>query len=146
MEKPKHFLVYCGSPGIGKTYFCASLIEWALSSFKSFRYWNESELFKKVRASMEEYKGDYLEALKYMIDDQLVMLDDVGSMGLNEWRKEVIFDAIDERYNTTLPTVITTNYTSKEIKDFFHPRVYSRLFAKENIVIEINDGIDQRLN
>lgn len=95
---------------------------------------------------MEDFKGDYLEQLKYLIDDDLVMIDDIGSTGLNEWRKEIIFDAIDDRYNSMLPTVITTNFSSREIKENFHPRVYSRLFAKENIVIEINDGLDKRLS
>ncbi len=95
---------------------------------------------------MDEFKGDYLDALKYLIDDQFVMLDDIGSTGLNQWRSEVFFDALDERYNTMLPTVFTTNFSSEEIKRNFHPRVYSRLFDKENVVIEINDGIDQRLN
>lgn len=145
MKKPKHFLVICGSPGLGKTYICAAFVEWAYSRFKSFRYWNESELLKRVRSSMDEFKGDYLESLKLLIDDEFVMLDDIGSTGLTDWRREVIFDSIDERYNSMLPTVLTTNFSEREIKENFHARVHSRLFSKENIIIEINDGRDKRL-
>lgn len=146
MKTPKNFLLYCGNPGIGKTYLCASLIEWAMTTFDSFRYWNESELLKKIRSGMDEYKGDYLETLKHLIDDQLVMFDDLGSCGLNDWRKEIIFDAIDERYNSMLPTIITSNFSLKEIEKNFHPRVCSRLFDKDNTIIEILDGIDLRKN
>lgn len=127
------------------------MLEWIVpkhfnKEISSYRYWNESELLKRVRSSMDEFKGDYLDALKYLIDDEIVMVDDVGSTGLNEWRKEVIFDMIDERYNSMLPTIITTNFSSREIKENFHQRVYSRLFGIENIVIEIHDGNDERIN
>jgi DNA replication protein DnaC len=144
LKGKKDFLIYCGNPGIGKTYFCAALLEYALTKFESVRYWNESELLKRVRSSMEEVKGDYLECLKLLIDDEFVMIDDIGSTGLNEWRKEIIFDAIDERYNSMKPTVVTSNFSVAEFKEFFHERVSSRLFAKDNYVIEILDGQDLR--
>lgn len=145
MAKKTNFLVFCGNPGIGKTNLCASLVGWAMNNFNSFRYWNESELLKKVRSSMDEYKGDYLDTLKLCIDDDLVMIDDIGSTGLNEWRKEIIFDAIDERYNSMLPTILTSNFTRHEFETKFHPRIASRIFDKENILIEIYDGLDMRM-
>lgn len=144
MNKPKNFLVYCGSPGIGKTYFCSALINWAYDKFNSMRYWNESELLKRIRSSMDDFKGDYLETLKHLIDDDFVIIDDIGSTGLNEWRKEVIFDAIDERYNSMKPTVITSNFSRKEFETLYHKRLSSRLFSTENFIIEINDGLDLR--
>ncbi len=136
--------MYLGNAGLGKTYFCAAMIEPALTLFSNFRYWHEGSLYKRIRSSMDEYKGDYLEELKYMIDDQLVIIDDVGSDGLTEWRKEIIFETIDQRYNSMLPTIITSNFSTSELTSLFHPRVASRLFDKDNIIIEIHDGIDHR--
>lgn len=145
MQEPKNFLIFCGNPGIGKTYLCAALVEFGLTRFNSFRYWNESELLKRVRSSISDYKdGDYLEALKLLLDDEFVILDDIGSTGLNEWRKEVIFDAVDERYCTMKPTVVTSNFSKQDIEKLFHERLSSRLFAGENIIIEIHDGPDLR--
>lgn len=144
LKEPKNILIYCGNPGIGKTYFCAALTNWAFETFDNFRYWNESELLKRVRSSMSDFKGDYLECLKLLIDDQLIILDDVGSTGTNEWREEILFDLIDERYNSMRPTVITSNFSVQEFKNKFHERICSRLFAKENTIIEILDGEDQR--
>lgn len=146
MLKKENFLIYCGNPGIGKTYFCASLIEFALSNFKTWRYWREADLLKKVRASMDEFKGDYLDSLKFLIDDEFLFLDDIGSTGMTEWREEVLFYVIDERYNSMKPTIITSNFSLKEFKENYHPRIYSRLFAKENFVVEILDGQDLRLS
>ncbi len=146
MLKKQNFLIYCGNPGIGKTHFCASLIEFAITNFRTWRYWREADLLKKVRAAMEEYKGDYLDALQYFIDDDLLFLDDVGSTGMTDWREEVLFYVIDSRYNSMKPTVITSNFSRKDFSDNYHPRIFSRLFDKDNFIVEILDGIDLRLN
>ena len=37
MNKKKNFLIYCGSPGIGKTFLCSAMIEWALKNFQYYQ-------------------------------------------------------------------------------------------------------------
>jgi len=145
LKSPKNFLVFCGNPGIGKTYFCAALIDWAIKNFNTFRVWKEALLFQKLRASIKDNQGDYLQILTGFIDDELIILDDVGSQGVNEWREEVIFDALDFRYNQMLPTIITSNFSKKDFQEIYHPRVSSRLFAAENTIIEMHDAPDLRL-
>lgn len=136
-KSPKNFLLFCGSPGIGKTHFCAALSEWALRNFMTVRYWKEAELLKKLRNSMDAYKGDYLEHLKEMVNHDFLIYDDIGSTGSTEWREEVLFEILDTRYNSMLPTVFTSNLSKNEFKNMYHPRIYDRLFARENIIIEV---------
>ena len=144
MKEPKNFLIFCGNPGIGKTYFCASLVEWALKNFNSFRYWHEAQLLQRIRDGMDQYKGDYLKDLSFLIDDDFLMIDDIGSQPINDWREEIIFDTIDRRYNSMLPTVITSNLSREQIEEKYHHRIASRLFAKENIIIELHNAEDLR--
>jgi DNA replication protein DnaC len=147
MDKPKNFLVYCGSPGIGKTYLCAALTGWAFDKFgQNWRYWKENDLLKKLRESMDTMQGDYLDVLKYMIDADFLILDDIGSSTKqSDWREEVLFAVIDYRYNNLLPTMFTSNYSQAEFTEKYHKRVHSRLFSNDNIIIEIHDGVDFRL-
>lgn len=144
MAKPSNFLVYLGNPGIGKTYLCASLTSWALEKFQNFRYFNERQLFTKIRQSIEETKGDYLDALKYFVDDELIMLDDIGSSGFTDWRKDVFFEAVDLRYNSLKPTVITSNLSKADFFKTYHSRLTSRLFSSENTIIELDTNQDFR--
>jgi len=80
---------------------------------------------------------DYVKQIEEMVKEDFVILDDLGSTGLNDWRKEVLFEFIDQRYASERPTVITSNLTFEEIQQNLHPRVASRLFAKENTIIQI---------
>lgn len=136
-------MVYVGNPGCGKTYFCAALMNHSLESnvFSSKRYWNERQLLSKIREDMEY--GSYQEILRYIIDDELLILDDLGSGGFGEWGRNVLFDLIDIRYSSCLPTVVTTNLTEGAIKTEFGERMASRLFADDNTIIEVR-GHDLR--
>jgi DNA replication protein DnaC len=147
MKEPKNMLVFHGTPGIGKTYFCAALTDWMISKFDTYRYHTEEEVLRRLREGIAEGKGDYLIGLEYLIDDDFVMLDDVGS-GINpdkvtyrdlEFRREVFFSFLDYRYNCQKPTIITSNFTKAQFGEVYSERILSRLFAAENTIISLFD-------
>jgi len=146
-------LVYVGSPGIGKTYFCAALTEWILVTFGNrWRYHREEDLLRHLRSVINESNGDYSREIELKCDDEFVILDDVGS-GIDysrsehknfEWRAEVFFTFLDYRYRTEKPTLITSNLNRQQFSKIYSPRVESRLFARENTIIELHDEEDKR--
>ena len=80
LKKKSGFLVYCGSPGIGKTFLCAALIDWAMRNFDSIRYHKDYDLYNKLRNFMDgDIKGDYLVELNRLIDDDFLIVVVVGS-------------------------------------------------------------------
>lgn len=148
IEAPKgRMLIFLGSTGVGKTTLCSALIPWAIKNFKSFRYWGERRLFQQLRSGIDAgSQGDYFSHLTRLIDDDFVMLDDFGSSRDTEWTKEIILDFIDQRYQSSKATMITSNLTRQEIYSNYGPRVFSRMFDKKNIILELHNGVDQRLN
>ena len=144
LKKKEGFLVFLGAPGIGKTYFCSAIIPWIHGRVAHYRYWNEGQFLSSIRQCIQDSKGDYTQFLWNLIDDELVIFDDFGSNGFNEWRAEVLFNAIDKRYESHKPTVITSNLTREEIYDGIGPRGASRIFASSNLIIEDHHGSDLR--
>lgn len=143
MKEKKNFLVILGSPGTSKTYLCSALSEWILENFQTYRYWMEGCLFERLKRGFESHEGSP-KVLEYLVDDELIILDDVGSNSWTEWKEDMFFDLINMRYNSMMPTIITSNLTRKQFYDTYQPRVTSRLFAKENTVIELKDAQDFR--
>jgi len=80
--------------------------------------------------------GDYIDSLKYAVDDDYVILDDLGSTGVTEWRKEIILEFIDMRYESQKPTLITSNLSTNEIFEAYGKRAYSRLFCDETTLLD----------
>ena len=154
MKNPKHMLVILSGPGFGKTCLCSAMTEWILKTFNSARYHREEDLMKSLRTIIHEGMGDWAEALKYKIDDDLIILDDVGSWSNrgkvsekdNSWKIEVFFAFLDERYNSMKPTIILSNLDKSDFNKIYSERVVSRLFATENTIISIGDDdyVDHR--
>lgn len=144
IQTGKNFLVFLGGAGIGKTYFCSSLIPWIYKKVPNFRYWEEREFQMRVRSIITEDRGDYMREVQWTLDDHFVMIDDLGSCGFTDWKKEITLAAIDQRYESEMPTVFTSNLTRKQISDGLGFRSASRLFAAENLIIEMHDAKDQR--
>lgn len=93
---------------------------------------------------MIEKGWDTHRELERLFESDLIFLDDVGKLGHTDHKENMIFDAIDIRYNSEKPTVITSNLSKNEFRTIYEPRFCSRLFSNENIVIEVMDGIDYR--
>lgn len=116
-----------------------------LQNFATYRIYDEYTLLEKVRQSIAQYAySDYTTSLKLLLDDELVIINDLGSCAVNEWREEVLFTALDMRYNSMKPTILTTNLSKEDFKEIYHSRVVSRIFAKDNIILELDEAIDWR--
>ena len=105
---------------------------------------------QRVRSSIGEYEhGDYLATVRSLMDDDFIIIDDLGvstreEKSKNEWREEVIMEAIDYRYSTKKPTLITTNLSRPEWDKYYNSRLSSRLFSKENMVVDLSGCPDLR--
>ena len=74
--------------------------------------------------------------LSYLIDHELVMLDDVASQVPTQWQKDMFFDFVDQRYNhPSKPTIITSNLSRNQFNEIYHYRVTSRIFSNENTIL-----------
>lgn len=143
MRNKRNFLLLSGPAGCGKTYIVAAMMEWILGSFSHFRIWKEYDLLKRLREGIE--KGwEPSDQLQYLTDDDLIVVDDLGSQGHNEWREKMMFELLDTRYNTGKPTIFTTNLSLEHFKKSYDPRVASRLFSKENTIIDFAGCEDLR--
>ena len=114
-----------------------------MQSFHHFRIWKEYDLLKRLRGSID--KGwEITETLTHLIDDDVIVIDDLGSQGHNDWREKMMFEMLDIRYNNSKPTIFTTNLSKAMFAKLYEPRIMSRLFATENTIIDLSGAPDLR--
>lgn len=123
------------------------MLEFLLPKFEFFRMYREHDLLKKLRSGFSDNSsGDYVEHLQYLIDDDLIIIDDFGSSGHTDWREEVMFEIIEFRnnYKKAKATIYTTNLNEEDFKEIYNARIASRLFAKKNCIIDFGELPDLR--
>lgn len=65
----------------------------------------------------------------------LLILDDLGAAKQSEWTEELTYRLINRRYTEMLPTLITTNLPTEELRSAVGDRVASRLAEMTTRVI-----------
>ena len=138
LNDPLCFFVYLGTPGCGKTYFCAATALYVyqkrlkLTPHPSVYFYPVREIYSEFKRCYAENRSD--EEIKTRFSTyKFLVIDDLGASRNTEWQREVMLDIIDRRYDSMLPTIITSNLNFDEIEEVFHLRVRSRLEAMENI-------------
>jgi DNA replication protein DnaC len=140
IKENKNFLILTGCPGSGKTYAAYAMLqdEGLMKGRRYKRFWTESSFMGKIKSSFDT-SGSAEDLIASLCDDDLFVYDDLASSMMTDWKKEVIFNMINTRYNLQKPTIITTNLTEHACNEVLGGRIASRLFAKENVVIDFGD-------
>lgn len=134
LERPKNFLILVGGPGTGKTFFCASILNFFGDTKREVFYTNTRRFFEHLQRNIGDDKNQY-EAVRYFSKREILIFDDLGAAANSDWKQEMLLDLFDYRYENELPTVITTNVYPENFKTTFGERTESRLKHKKNTVL-----------
>ena len=116
-------LLLWGDVGTGKSYLAACIANALIEKELSVRMLNFGQI---LNAGFEE-KARILEEISSY---DLLILDDFGMERNTEYGQEIVFQVIDNRYQSKKPMIITTNLslqTLKEPRDLEHKRIYERI-------------------
>lgn len=125
-KEKKQGILFFGEKGVGKTYATACIANYLLDR----GYWVKMTNFTRIENKLfNAYDKQSIYDSLNMCD--LLILDDLGVERRSEYMQEIVYNIIDNRYRIGKPLLVTTNLTSKELKnaeDVAHQRIYSRLF------------------
>ncbi len=139
----KPFLVIMAISGSGKTYLCAAILNYLFERKVEIEYITHRRFTDELKAAIAEEKPHKSIFDRYAQINFLIF-DDIGSAQNTEWQQEMILELIDRRYSDQKKTVITSNFFKNEMYEKLGNRTASRMFDKNNLVIEMHNG-DRRI-
>jgi len=137
----KPILVFMGTAGLGKSYTMSCIAKKLaeqnilfIGSFALFSVFHKSRLGEEI-------------PLEPIFDADVLMIDDLGTepMTVNV-TQEYLFRLLEHRIRRNLPTVISTNMNTAQLKDRYTEKVTSRLFAENTAAVLRLSGADVRLS
>jgi DNA replication protein DnaC len=140
---PEGWLLLIGGYGCGKTHLAAAIANEALDRGVTPLFVTVPDLLDHLRATFAPSSPEgYSERFQRVRSSRLLILDDLGTENASPWALEKLFQILNYRYMSRLPTVITTNQELERID----PRLRSRLSDPELVEIVTILAPDYRLS
>ncbi len=135
-----------GKVGVGKTHLAVSLAKRIIrDSLKRVLFIAGVDLLYQIK---ETFDPDCEIATAEITDKHsrvpYLIIDDLGVEKATEWVREVFYLIVNRRYNRCLPTIITTNFSYRDLALKLGDRLISRLLH-DALIIKL-DGKDYRMS
>jgi DNA replication protein DnaC len=141
--QPRGWLILCGTYGVGKTHLAAAIANVVLAQGIMTCFAVVPDLLDHLRATFapsSEVAFDLRFEMVRTVD--LLVLDDLGTENTTPWVREKLYQLINYRWITALPTVVTTNVRFDQMDS----RIVSRIRDQDlcRVVVIAADDYRQR--
>lgn len=141
-------MLFFGSVGCGKTFMTNCIAKELLDSGHSVIYFTAYQLFEQISKrtfgiDIEEKKESQA-LLEDIFDCDLLVIDDLGSEGINSYTVAQLFLLLNERLHREKSVIISTNLSIQQLKDIYSERSISRILGSYNLYKFSGNDIRQR--
>ncbi len=131
-KNPEGWIILLGLTGCGKTHLASAIVNYRYEQGKPALFVVVPDFLDHLRSAFNpESKVSYDRFFESVKTAPLLVLDDFGEQSTNPWVKEKLYQLINYRYNSRLPTVITTRLSLDEIMNEVDSSISSRLVDRK---------------
>lgn len=135
-RQPRNGLLFMGEKGAGKTMLMCAVMRELIGVGYSALFWNETDLFMELRATMRDGAEQAEDALIMDCErTDILGLDDVGRCKPTDYVVATHYTLINRRYEDESPLFMTTNQDMKWIETHLGPQIQSRLKEMCNPIV-----------
>lgn len=127
-QKMGQSFLMLGMPGTGKTHLSIGIALAIMKQGNTAIFTTASRMFRTIKDTYRKgSEQSESEVMSIYTDCDLLIVDEVGVQRGSDYEKDTFFDVINERYENLKPTIVLSNLTIEEIKNYLGERVFDRL-------------------
>lgn len=149
---PQGWVVLVGPVGSGKTHLACAVANYRIQQGHPVFYITVPELLDHLRSTFSPgSEVDYDDLFEQIKESQLLILDNLNYSGTTAWSKGKLDQLLEYRFNSKLPTLITTSIPVEEFNNDYAGHIndpeVSRvlILKKESSSLQILDSLDLEL-
>lgn len=121
VELPNNGAYFFGNVGTGKTFLAAILAQEVIKQGRQVVFATVPTISMKIRSTFgNNAKTTEAEVLEQLMTVPTLILDDVGMEKPTRFVCSTLCNVFNERYNARLQTIMTSNYTLKQLEQIFN--------------------------
>lgn len=134
-------IMFMGMTGLGKTHLSLAIANVVINRGYSVVYGTAQNILGDLQK--ENFGRDnglrYYE--KAVLNCDLLIIDDLGTEFKNNYTVACLYNIINTRLSSSLPTIISTNFTARELEEKYDQRITSRITGEYNKLILVGNDI-----
>lgn len=129
-------LIFTGSTGVGKTFLTNCIAKQLIDDYQSVIYLSANDLFDVFSKNKFSYEPEeeIRDMYQYILDCDLLIIDDLGTELNNTFVSSQLFYCINERLLRKKSTIISTNLSLTMLRDTYSDRISSRIISQYSII------------
>lgn len=129
--KGQNNLLFTGTTGVGKTFLSNCIAKELIHRYYSVIYLSATELFDIFSKNKFDYdkEEDIGNMYQYILDCDLLIIDDLGTELTNTFTTSQLFYCINERQLRRKSIIISTNLPLGLLMDYYSERITSRILS-----------------
>ncbi len=141
-QKQHGSILFTGNTGVGKTFLSNCIAKELIEQTSSVVYLTATELFEIFSRSSFSYSEEASDDVDhYILESDLLIIDDLGTERTNSFTNSKLFYCINERLNRQKGTIISTNLSPGDIRDMYSERIASRILSNYDIITLFGNDI-----
>jgi len=130
-EDPKGWLVLIGPVGSGKTHLACAVANYRIRRGHPAFYITAADLLDHLRSTYSPAsEADYDELFEQIKDTPLLILDNLNYTVTTAWAKSKLDQLLEYRFNSRMPTLITSSAQPDEFNDDFAGHINDPDFSR----------------
>ncbi|NLZ80257.1 MAG: ATP-binding protein [Clostridiales bacterium] len=137
-------LFFYGDTGVGKTFLSNCIAKELMEQSYSVIYLTAIQLFdlfSKSTFDQSEEKIESASIYQYVLECDLLIIDDLGTELTNSFTNSKLFYTINERFLRQKPIIISTNLTLDMVNQVYSERIFSRISSNYSFLKFYGDDI-----
>ena len=139
----ENLLLY-GNTGVGKTFLTNCIAKELLDKSYTVVYLTSIKLFDILETYKFDRELSHTEknaSIKYILDSDLLIIDDLGTELNNSFTSSQLYQCIDSRLNNKRATIISTNLSFDDLREQYSERIFSRITSNYTLLKITGDDI-----
>ncbi len=129
-------LLFLGGTGLGKTHLSTAIARTVIERGYDVYYNSAVGMISdfEFRRFGNGLAGDGMDDTSRYTECDLLIIDDLGTEVVNQFTLSCLYHVINTRLNIGLPTIISTNLSSMELRKAYSDRISSRLMGEFQVI------------